>query len=83
VALKNKSERAIGNQNKFIRVSDAGVRALPSLVGSAPTVIKTAPTAGNLPSQTEIRQQITNQIIRALKSGKLPPWRKPWSARGC
>lgn len=31
-------------------------------------------------SQSELRQQITNQIIDALKSEKLPPWRKPWSA---
>jgi antirestriction protein ArdC len=33
-----------------------------------------------MPSQTELRQQITHQIIEALTSGKLPPWRKPWSA---
>lgn len=32
-----------------------------------------------MPSQTEIRQQITNRIIEALKNGSLPPWRKPWS----
>jgi antirestriction protein ArdC len=31
-----------------------------------------------MPSQSEIRQQITNQIIAALESSKLPPWRKPW-----
>jgi antirestriction protein ArdC len=31
-----------------------------------------------MPSQSEIRQQITDQIIAALDSGKLPPWRKPW-----
>jgi antirestriction protein ArdC len=31
-------------------------------------------------SQTEIRQRITNQIIDALKSGNLPPWRKPWAS---
>ncbi|QDV56244.1 ArdC family protein [Rosistilla oblonga] len=28
---------------------------------------------------TEIRQQITNDIIAALSSDQLPPWRKPWS----
>jgi antirestriction protein ArdC len=32
-----------------------------------------------LPRQTEIRRRITNQIIEALKSGNLPPWRKPWA----
>jgi antirestriction protein ArdC len=32
-----------------------------------------------MPSQTEIRQSITNQIIDALKSGCLPPWRRPWA----
>ena len=31
-------------------------------------------------SQTELRQRITNQIIDALKSGNLPPWRKPWAS---
>src|ERR1700733_14593849 len=31
-------------------------------------------------TQTEIRQRITNQIIEALKSGKLPPWRQPWAS---
>jgi antirestriction protein ArdC len=29
-------------------------------------------------TQNELRQQITNQIIEALKSGDLPPWRRPW-----
>ena len=33
-----------------------------------------------MPSQTEIRQRITDQIIESLKSGKLPPWRKPWAS---
>mgnify|MGYP002640162158 CR=1 FL=1 len=28
-------------------------------------------------SQTELRQQITNQIIDALKRG-VAPWRQPW-----
>ncbi len=31
-------------------------------------------------SKTEqLRTEITNQIIEALESGNLPPWRKPWS----
>lgn len=28
----------------------------------------------------KIRSEITNQIITALESGSLPPWRKPWSS---
>lgn len=31
-----------------------------------------------MPSQSEIRQQITNKIIESLKQGRIP-WRKPWS----
>jgi antirestriction protein ArdC len=31
-----------------------------------------------MPTQKSIRQQITNQIINALKNGNLPPWRRPW-----
>ena len=31
-----------------------------------------------MPTQNELRQQITDQIIAALNSGGLPPWRKPW-----
>lgn len=31
-----------------------------------------------MPSQSDIRQAITNQIISALESGKVPPWRRPW-----
>jgi antirestriction protein ArdC len=31
-----------------------------------------------MPSQNDIRQAITNQIIAALESGKVPPWRRPW-----
>ena len=31
-----------------------------------------------MPSQTDIRQSITNQIIAALESGSVPPWRRPW-----
>lgn len=30
-------------------------------------------------TQTEIRQRVTNQIVSALETGNLPPWRKPWS----
>lgn len=30
-------------------------------------------------SQVEIRTAITNQIVDALQSGKLPPWRRPWA----
>lgn len=30
-------------------------------------------------TQSEIRERITNCILRALTSGILPPWRKPWS----
>lgn len=34
-------------------------------------------------SKTEqLRQEITNQIIEALESGNLPPWRKPWDSIG-
>ena len=29
-------------------------------------------------SQNEIRQSITDQIVAALQSNALPPWRKPW-----
>lgn len=32
-----------------------------------------------MPSQNAIREQITNTIIEALKSGGLPPWRRPWA----
>src|SRR3954470_8368855 len=31
-------------------------------------------------SQTEIRQQITGQIVEALEKGGVPPWRMGWSA---
>lgn len=31
-----------------------------------------------MPTQTEIRSQITQKIIESLKQGKIP-WRKPWS----
>jgi antirestriction protein ArdC len=30
-------------------------------------------------SPTEIRSQITKQIVEALTNGNLPPWRRPWS----
>ena len=29
-------------------------------------------------NQNDIRQSITNQIISALESGNVPPWRRPW-----
>jgi antirestriction protein ArdC len=32
-----------------------------------------------MPSQNEIRQTITSQIVEALKSGTLPPWRRSWA----
>ena len=32
-----------------------------------------------MPSQTDIRQQVTDQIIAALKSD-LRPWKKPWKS---
>ena len=31
-----------------------------------------------MPSQQEIRQQITSTIVESLKTGNLPPWRQPW-----
>jgi antirestriction protein ArdC len=31
-----------------------------------------------MPNQNDIRQAITSQIISALESGKVPPWRRPW-----
>jgi antirestriction protein ArdC len=31
-------------------------------------------------SQSDIRQQVTDQIIAALQSGDLPPWKKPWKS---
>ena len=31
-----------------------------------------------MPTQNDIRQSITNQIISALESGSVPPWRRPW-----
>jgi antirestriction protein ArdC len=30
-------------------------------------------------SPTEIRTQITSEIVESLKNGNLPPWRRPWS----
>jgi len=32
-----------------------------------------------MPSQSEIRQQIADQIVDALSCGDVPPWRKPWT----
>ena len=31
-----------------------------------------------MPKQDDIRLSITNQIIAALESGNVPPWRRPW-----
>ena len=31
-----------------------------------------------MPTTNEIRKAITDQIVAVLKSGSLPPWRKPW-----
>ena len=33
-----------------------------------------------MPTQNQIRERITNTIVEALKSGQLPPWRRPWAA---
>ena len=33
-----------------------------------------------MPSADQIRQNITNKIIVALRTGELPPWRQPWSS---
>jgi antirestriction protein ArdC len=30
-------------------------------------------------SQADLRKQITGQIIEAIESGGLPPWRRPWT----
>jgi antirestriction protein ArdC len=35
-----------------------------------------------VPNQNDIRTQITNQIIEALESGSVPPWRRPWAVCG-
>lgn len=32
-----------------------------------------------MPSQAQIRTKIANEIVEALKSGDLPPWRMPWA----
>lgn len=32
-----------------------------------------------MPTQNEIRSQITDQIIRALEAGGIPPWRQGWN----
>jgi antirestriction protein ArdC len=29
-------------------------------------------------TQEELRQSITNQIVESLKSGDIPPWKRPW-----
>jgi antirestriction protein ArdC len=35
-----------------------------------------------VPTQHQIRQSITNQIIESLESGDIPPWRRPWIGNG-
>ena len=30
-------------------------------------------------NQSELRQNITHQIVDALKSGSVPMWRRPWT----
>jgi antirestriction protein ArdC len=32
-----------------------------------------------MPSQADIRQRVTNQIVEALRSGTVPFWRRPWA----
>src|SRR5262245_48491610 len=32
-------------------------------------------------SQQQLRESITNQIVTALESGNVPPWRRPWRLR--
>ncbi|HWB09929.1 MAG TPA: ArdC family protein [Pirellulales bacterium] len=29
-------------------------------------------------SQSQIRESVTSRIVEALKTGGLPPWRRPW-----
>ncbi|MCB9924897.1 MAG: DUF1738 domain-containing protein [Planctomycetaceae bacterium] len=31
-----------------------------------------------MPSNQQVRQDITNQIVEAIESGELPPWKKSW-----
>ena len=31
-----------------------------------------------MPTQEQLREQITAQVIAALESGEVPPWRRPW-----
>jgi antirestriction protein ArdC len=33
-----------------------------------------------MPTQNQIRESITNQIVEHLRSGKVAPWRKPWNS---
>src|SRR5512144_1457857 len=35
-----------------------------------------------MPSQNDIRQTVTDQILAALESGSIPPWRRPWAVGG-
>jgi antirestriction protein ArdC len=38
------------------------------------------PTENSMSSQIEIRQRVTQQIVAALESGGIPPWKRPWSS---
>jgi antirestriction protein ArdC len=35
-----------------------------------------------MPTQNEIRERITSEIVAALEEGGLPPWRRPWGTSG-
>ena len=35
-----------------------------------------------MPTPNQIRESITNQIVTALESGDIPPWRQPWVGNG-
>ena len=32
-----------------------------------------------MPTQNQIRESITNQIVKHLQAGHLAPWRRPWA----
>jgi antirestriction protein ArdC len=35
-----------------------------------------------VPTQNEIRERITAEVVAALEKGGLPPWRRPWGTSG-
>lgn len=35
-----------------------------------------------MPNQSDIRRTVTDQILAALESGSIPPWRRPWAVGG-